>query len=111
VSRCLAEGPVYYVATDSRVEAKLRRMLAPVAPVQHLKVVLVDHDDLDAIPPDAPTFVMTSARAFVSARYGENGGPGKFMFHPPRSFSEATARELLSFLVRANMTALTFEMS
>jgi len=111
VSRCLAEGPVYYVATDARVEAKLRRMLSPVAPVHHLKIVIVDRDDLDAIPADAPTFVMTSARAFVTARYGENSGPGKPMFHPPRSFSEATARELLSFLVRANMRALTSEMS
>ena len=109
VSRCLAEGPVYYVATDPRVEPKLRRMLAPLAPVRHLKVVIVDRDDLDAIPPDAPTFVMTSARERVAARYGENGGPGKPMFHPPRSFSDATARELLSFLVRANMRALSSE--
>ena len=33
------------------------------------------------------------------------------MFHPPRSFSEGTARELLTFLVRANMAALTVELS
>ena len=111
VSRCLAEGPVYYVATDPRVEAKLRRMLRPIAPVKHLKVMLVGRDDLSSIPADAPTFVMTSARQFVTARYGENGGPGKPMFHPPRSFSEGTARDLLAFLVRANMAALTVDLS
>jgi GntR family transcriptional regulator len=111
VSRCLAEGAVYYVATDPRVEPKLRRMLRPIAPVKHLKVMLTGRDDLSSIPADAPTFVMTSARQFVRERYGENGGPGKPMFHPPRSFSEGTARELLTFLVRANMAALTVNLT
>ena len=111
VSRCLAEGPVYYVATDPRVEPKLRRMLKPIAPVKNLRVMIVDRDDLAEIPADAPTFVMTSARQFVAERYGENGGPGKPMFHPPRSFSEGSAKELLAFLVRANMTALTVAVS
>lgn len=111
VSRCLAEGPVYYVVTDPRVEAKLRRMLRPIAPVKHLRVVVIGRDDLACIPADAPTFVMTSARDFVTKQYGENAGPGKAMFHPPRSFSEGTARELLAFLVRANMAALTSELA
>lgn len=111
VSRCLAEGPVYYVATDPRIEAKLRRMLRPIAPVKHLRVMIVGRDDLSSIPSDAPTFVMTSAREFVTERYGESGGPGKPMFHPPRSFSEGTARELLAFLVRANMAALTVDLA
>lgn len=107
VSRCLAEGPVYYVVTDPRVDAKLRRMLRPIAPVKHLRVVVAGHDDLSSIPADAPTFVMTSARRLVTEQYGENAGPGRPMFHPPRSFSEGTARELLAFLVRANMAALS----
>ena len=111
VSRCLAEGPVYYVATDPRVEPKLRRMLRPIAPVKHLKVMLVGRDDLSSIPSDAPTFVMTSARQFVTERYGENAGPGKPMFHPPRSFSQGTAHELLAFLVHANMAALTVDLA
>jgi GntR family transcriptional regulator len=110
VSRCLAEGPVYYVATDPRVDAKLRRMLKPIAPVKHLRVMIAGRDDLSSIPSDAPTFVMTSARQFVKERYGENAGPGKPMFHPPRSFSDAAARELLAFLVSANMAALTVEL-
>jgi DNA-binding transcriptional regulator YhcF (GntR family) len=107
VSRCLAKEPVYYVATDARVEPKLRRMLAPIAPVENLRVMIVGHDDLDHIPAQSPTFVMTSARTYIAERYGQNGGPGKPIFHPPRSFSDATARELLAFLVRANMSALS----
>jgi DNA-binding transcriptional regulator YhcF (GntR family) len=105
VARGLLEGPVYFVATDPRFEPKLRLMLEPLAPVENLRLMLIDRDDLDTIPPDAPTFVMSSARDYVAARYGPRGGPGR-PIHSPRSFSDATAHELLGFLVRANMAAL-----
>src|SRR5206468_10357503 len=84
VSRQLDDGPLYYVATDPRVEPKLRRMLAPVARVKNLRVLIIGRDDLDVIPLDAPTFVMTSAWRYVAEHYGDNGGPGKAIFHPPR---------------------------
>ena len=103
VARRLHAGPVYYIATDARFEKKLRRMLAPMAPVDNLRVMLLGRDDLDTVPPDAPTFVMTSAREHVAARY-----PGQGVghpIHPARSFSDEAARELLTFLVRANMAA------
>jgi DNA-binding transcriptional regulator YhcF (GntR family) len=106
VSRRLNEGPVYYIATDARVEPKLRRMFAPIANVSNLRVLIVDRDDLEAIPDDAYTYVMTSARQFVTERFGPRGGPGRPIFHPPRSFSDETARELLTFLVRANMASI-----
>ena len=112
VARRLHDGPVYYVATDPRFERKLRRMLAPLGRVDNLRVLLVDRDDLDTIPPDAPTYVMSSARARVTERYGARdvGGPGR-PIHPPRSLSDDTARELLTFLVRANMAALAAGLS
>jgi hypothetical protein len=106
VARGLAVGPVYFIATDPRFEPKLRQMLAPLGPVENLRVLLVGRDDLDAIPRNAPTFVMSSASAYLAERYGPNGSPGR-PIHAPRSFSDATARELLEFLVRANMAALT----
>lgn len=105
VARGLSEGPVYFIATDPRFEPKLRQMLEPMAPVANLRVLLVDRDDLDAIPHDAPTFVMSSASERLEARYGPHGGPGR-PIHSPRSFSDGAARELLGFLVRANMAAL-----
>ena len=104
VGRWLHDGPVYYVATDARFEAKLRRMIEPVGPLENLRVLLVDRDDLGVIPPDAPTYVMTSARAAIAARYGARGGPGR-LIQQPRSFSDEAARELLAFMVRANMAA------
>jgi DNA-binding transcriptional regulator YhcF (GntR family) len=105
VARSLAEGPLYFIATDPRFEPKLRRMLSPLGPTTNLRVLLVDRDDLDAIPPDAPTFVMSSANEYLADHYRGRRVPGRPM-HAPRSFSDATARELLEFLVRANMTAL-----
>ena len=105
VARLLSEGVLYYVASDPRFEPKLRRMLRAIAPVRNLRVAIVGRDDLDAIPPDAPTFVMPSARDYVVARYGMAGGPGR-PIQPSRQFSDAAARELLTFMVRANMAAL-----
>jgi DNA-binding transcriptional regulator YhcF (GntR family) len=105
VAHGLSEGPVYFIATDPRFEPKLRQMLAPLGPTTNLRVLLTGRDDIDAIPRDAPTFVMSSANEYLAARYGAKGAPGRLM-HSPRSFSDATARELLEFLVRANMTAL-----
>lgn len=105
VTRRLEEGPVYYVATDPRFEPKLHRMIGATGASSNLRVLLVGRDDLDAIPPDAPTFVMTSAREFVTRRYGPRAGPGR-PIHPPRQFSDDAARTLLSFMVRANLAAI-----
>jgi hypothetical protein len=73
--------------------------------VKNLRVLLVGRDDFGAVPPEAPTFVMSSASEHLAERYGPRGGPGR-PIHAPRSFSDSTARELLEFLVRANMAAL-----
>ena len=105
VAHALGMGPVYFIATDPRFEPKLRQMLAPIAPVANVRVLLTGRDDLDAIPCDAPTFVMSSASEHLASRYGARGAPGR-PIHSPRSFSDSTAQELLSFLVRANTTAL-----
>lgn len=114
VAQRLHDGLVYYVATDPRFEGKLRRMLGPLGPAENLRVLLVGRDDLAAIPPDAPTFVMSSARARLAAHDGAssangNSSGGDWPGRPiqlPRSLSDDTARELLTFLVRANMAAL-----
>jgi len=106
VARALAQGPVYFIATDPRFEPKLLQMLSPFGPVTNLRLMLVDRDDLDTIPHEAATFVMSSAKEYLANRYGVRGAPGR-PIHSPRSFSDATARELLEFLVKANMTALS----
>lgn len=106
VTRGLEAGPLYYVATDPRFERKLRRMLGSHTQLDNLRVLLAGCDDLDLIPADAPCFVMSSARALVEKRYGARGGLGR-PIHPSRSFSDESARELLNFLVRANLEAMS----
>jgi hypothetical protein len=104
VGQHLRVGKVYYIATDPRFEKKLRRMLMAVGPVENLRVLIVGQSDLSEIPRDAPTFVMPSARQAVRKKFGPDGFPGR-PIHAPRYFSDESARELLSFIVRANMVA------
>ena len=101
--RALREGPVYFVATDPRFESKLRRMLEPLGPTENLRLLILDRDDLATIPAHAPTFVMSSARERLATR--GVAVPGR-PIHPPRMFSDESARELLTFIVRANVAAL-----
>lgn len=104
VARRLGDGPVYYLATDPRFERKLRRMLAPMAPLANLKVMLVGRDDLDTIPADVPMFVMASAREHLAAQWADSAKL-RLMISPRRSLSDEAARDLLGFAVRANMAA------
>src|SRR5690349_14125852 len=98
-------GPLYYVGIDSRFEDKLRKMLQTVGPTKNLRYVLIGRDDPDDIPDDAATYIMSSAREYLTNRYGPTGGPGR-PIHPPRVFSDDSARQLLTTLVRANRAAL-----
>jgi DNA-binding transcriptional regulator YhcF (GntR family) len=105
VGNALRRGPVYYVGTDSRFEPKLRKMLQAVGPTKNLRYVLIGRDDPEDIPPGATTYIMSSAREYLNQRYGPAGPPGH-PIHPPRVFSDESARQLLTTLVRANRAAL-----
>lgn len=104
VGQLLRVGTVYYVATDPRFEKKLRRMLAAVGPIDNLRVLIAGQSDLRGIPADAPTFVMPSARPVLRKQFGTDDLPGH-PIHAPRYFSDESARELLTFVVRANLAA------
>jgi hypothetical protein len=97
---------VYYVGTDPRYERKLRRMLAPFGPLSNLRFRILERDGVDDIPPDAPTFVMSSARERLRGRFGERGGPGH-PIHPARNFSDESTKDLVTFIVRANLADMT----
>ncbi|HVX41177.1 MAG TPA: GntR family transcriptional regulator [Gemmatimonadaceae bacterium] len=105
LARYLRAGPVYWIATDPKFERKLRGMVSHMEGAANLRVLLVGRDSIDDVPAHAPTFVMTSARERLRPRFGASGGPGR-PFHPPRQFSDESARELLTFVVRANIDAL-----
>jgi hypothetical protein len=106
VARQLERGPVHYIATDTRFERKLRRMLAPFGATTNLRLHIVPGDDLSEIAPEAPTLVMPSARAYLRRRYGDDRWPGH-PIQPTRHLSDDAARQLLTFLVQRNMAALS----
>ena len=105
VGNALRRGPVYYVGMDKRFEPKLRKMLQAVGSTKNLRYVLIGRDDPEDIPPGATTYIMSSARDYLNKRYGPGGPPGH-PIHPPRVFSDDSARQLLTTLVRANRAAL-----
>lgn len=98
--RFLEQGPVYFVATDERFADKLRLIFSPTGRVENVRALIVGRDDLTQIPPGMPTYVMPAARPHLE------GVPlGSQLIPAPRVFAEESARELLAFVVRANLDA------
>ena len=101
IARMLPKQPVYFVVTDERYARKLERVFGSTAGLPNFRALVLGRDDLGAIPDGAPVYVTALARTRVSdARLLERVMP------EPRSFSGASARELLRFVVEANMRAL-----
>ncbi len=103
-ARRLREGAVYFVVTDPRFEAKLHRIYASAPGAEGLHVLIVGRDDVDRIPGDAPTYVTRLARDRLGGRQ-----PSGRLVPEVRAFTPETSRELIAFLVRANLTALAGE--
>jgi len=101
MTRLLQQGPVYIVGTDPRFRDKVRAIFAPVPSSENMRVLIVGEDDLGAIPPAAPTYVMKRAREML--------GPASTLAHlrpMDRVISEESARELLRFILHANVAAM-----
>lgn len=98
--RLLEQGPVYFVATDERFAQKLRLIFSPTGREENVRAVIVGRDDLDQVPTGAPTYVMPAARSEVEGAPLSSG-----LIPAPRVFSDDSAREILGFIVRANLDA------
>ncbi|MDQ3138734.1 MAG: GntR family transcriptional regulator [Gemmatimonadota bacterium] len=101
VARRLRDTTVYFVVADPRFERKLRRMFADAPDGTNFRTLVLGRDDLDAIPETAPTYLTRLAR--------QRAGPIPLLdrvLPEARVFSEESAREVLSFMVRANLDAL-----
>jgi DNA-binding transcriptional regulator YhcF (GntR family) len=101
VTRRLATEPVYFVATDARFGDALRRIFEPTGHASNARLVVLGRDDPAAIPDGAPTYIMRSARE----RLGDSPLAGR-VIPTPHVFSTDSARELLTFIIRANLAAL-----
>jgi hypothetical protein len=100
IRRLLRAGPLYFIGTDPRFEAKLRRDFAAAPEGDHLRTVVLGRDDPRAIPAGSPAYVMRTARDVL-------GGPPSQVRALPslRAFSHETARVILGFMVRENERA------
>jgi len=97
VTRLLAERPVYFIGTDRRWAAKVRAIWAREPGAERLRALTLGQDPLESIPQEAGLMVMPRARRLLA------GNPLLERALPPRGFSRDTARQILSFLVQANL--------
>lgn len=97
VTRLLAERPVYFIGTDRRWAAKARTIWAREPGAERLQALTLGHDPLESIPEDAAVMVMPRARRLLA------GNSLLERALPPRGFSRDTTRQILSFLVQANL--------
>ena len=104
IARRLAAGPVFAVVADPRFAYKLGRIYASTPGASNFRALVVGRDDLRQIPAGAPVYVTRLGRE------RPDGAPlaGQVIVEP-RVFSSDSARELLAFVVRANMRAVSAE--
>jgi GntR family transcriptional regulator len=105
--RRLAQQPLYFVATDPRFEDALRRLFEPTEHAGNVRLIVLGRDDPASIPAGAPTYFMRSALD----QLGETALTSRRIVPAVRVFSSDTARELLTFIVRANIAAMASSMT
>lgn len=91
---------VYMIATDPAFVTKARAIFKRTGATAKLRVMIAGRDDLARIPAGAPTYVTESARAII----GKTRLPGH-VIKPRRLFSDATVRDVVSFIIAHNSTA------
>ncbi len=94
----LREGPVYFLGTDPRFSEALRLIFEPTGWAHRVRPVILGRDDPDGVPVDRPIYVLERAWE----RLGQH--PITSLTRPlPRVFSVATARQLLTAILRFNL--------
>ncbi|HEV8238913.1 MAG TPA: GntR family transcriptional regulator [Thermoanaerobaculia bacterium] len=100
IAALLLKGPIYFVGVDPRWETKARAIWGdePGA-AANLRHLTLGRDALESIPADAAVMVMPSARRRLA------GHPLLARALPQRGFSRESARQILAFVVQANIAA------
>lgn len=102
LTRQLAVGPLYLIGSDSRFRDAVHAVLDPTGHGANLHVRIVGVDDLTDIVADAPVYIMGRAhRLLGESELARRATPVR------RVFSREMARELLTFIVRANIVAMS----
>ncbi|MDQ2930705.1 MAG: GntR family transcriptional regulator [Gemmatimonadota bacterium] len=104
--RLLLRKPVYIVVRDAQFQNALLAFFESTKGKENLRVLIVDVDDVTAIPAGAPTYVTRGAHDWLRTE-GREGDVGGRMLPNARTFSSSTAEELITFILKANLTALS----
>jgi DNA-binding transcriptional regulator YhcF (GntR family) len=100
IARLLPTRPVYFVVSDPTYATKLRGIFGNVPGGTGFRALVYGRDALGEIPADAPTYISRTARERLDdARLLARVMPEQ------RALSTESAREILTFVVRANMAA------
>ena len=100
--RLLLRRPVWVVVADEGFVQVLRSFFTDVPGAENLRPLVVGKDDLTSIPDYGPTYVTAGARALL----GDRAMRGRVL-PAARLLAPESARELIAFVVRANLDALS----
>ena len=99
--RKLLGTPVFVVVADARFGETVRAFFADTPGVANLTILVAGRDDVSTIPANAPTYLTRAARdRLVGATL-----PGRSVTSA-RVFDASSVREILGFVVRANLAAI-----
>ena len=104
--RLLLRKPVYVVVRDAQFKSALLAFFESTKGKENLRVLIAATDDVTAIPASAPTYVTRGARDWLRTAGREDDVGGR-MLPNARTFSSSTAEELITFILKANLTALS----
>ena len=99
-ARLITQGEVYFLVVDPRFALKLRRIFDQLPSGENFRALVIGRDDLSVIRRESAVYIMRAARE----QLGERPIPGRLVPWV-RVFSDETARELFTIIVRGNTTA------
>lgn len=100
IARLLPSGPVYFVVTDIRYATKLHKIFRTVRGGSAFHALVIGRDDVSIVPDSAPVYITRAARPKLQ---------DKTLLHrvipEERTFSMASAREIVSLVIGSNSAA------
>lgn len=101
ITRQLSVGVVYLIGTDPLFREAVQTVFEPTGFGSNMHVLIIGQDDLDSISADAPVYIMGRAHQQLG-----DSPLARRVVPIRRVFSSQMARELLTFVIRANISAM-----
>ncbi len=108
VRACLDERDVFFIVADVRLAERLHLMFAPHPRHDRFRVLVHGRDDYTALPADAVFYVTQLTRKRMlegKPQHTHHADLCRRSLPEAGVFSDESATELLSFMVRANLSA------